>query len=144
MKKRIGTAAAALLLLTLTGCIGATSTLDVYAADNPPTENGRRSIGAAKASNRGLYLFYYLPVWSGKPQTPNLYRYKAFQDYLRKGYMNLMLDAGRAELGGKEIENVRYLSSSNGWWGLGIFWLRSMHAEATIIGDPPAAEKKKK
>ncbi len=138
-------AAALATVFVLTGCIAATSTLDTYPPDpQAVAESGNRALAAAKASNRGLYLFYYLPIWSGKPHVPNLYRYLMFKDYLRKGYMTSMLNAAREKVAGESIENARYMSHCNGWWGLGIFWIRSMHAEATIIGDPAAKDKKKK
>lgn len=148
MKKLWILAASAAMVISLTGCIAATSTLETYPPDQAiVAETGGRALAAAKVSNRGVYIFYYLPIWSGKPHVPNLYRFRMFKDYLSKGYMTSMLYAAQKKVGGEKIENARYMSHCNGWWGLGILWMRTMHAEATIIGDPAkdkAKDKKKK
>jgi len=146
MKRLFGLLAAALLIVpALTGCIAATSTLDTYPPDQRMlTESGGLALAAVKASNRGLYLFYWFPIWSGKPQTPNLYRYKVFKDYLLKGYMTLMLDEARHDLGGQSVEDIRHVSRANGWWGLGVLWSRSMYAEGVVVGDAKAKDGKKK
>ena len=132
---KIRVTAAALALLLLASC--ATSTV-VHrpVADGQKTLAGHPAAMHVEGMISGVYLFYWLPLWSGQWTKPNRQDYDLFTDNLKPRHMYKMLDmyARKHEWG--KVEDVTVSERSTGWIGLWIFWKRSIHASGL------AAEKK--
>ena len=65
----LSVAGAALLLLC--GCMGGTSITRVDPVPQGTEYQGREVLGIIKAQNRGMFLFYGIPIWTGRPASPN-------------------------------------------------------------------------
>ena len=125
---------AAALLLLLCGCMGGTSITEVDPVPAGTEYQGRKVLGIIKAENRGMYLFYGIPIWSGRPTAPNYRQYKMFHNYLRPGYMDQMLELEGRLLKAKKIAVVHTAEQSSGWFSLWIVWTRQMNAEGIALG----------
>ena len=124
MKIRI--TAAALALLLLASC--ATSTVMHQPADGQKTLDGHPAAMHVEGMISGVYLFYWLPLWSGKWTRPNRQDYDVFTDNVKPRFVYNMLDAYSWQHGWGKVEDVTLSESSAGWIGLWIVWKRSIHA----------------
>lgn len=110
--------------------------------------SGRAVVGNIEASNTGLYLFYWLPVWSGSTTRPNRREYNMFSDRLHNRYMYPMLETRAKVLGGDGVEDILSRESSTGWMTLWIFWRRTRFLSAVAVDrhapKPAAASSKNK
>lgn len=110
--------------------------------------SGRAVVGNIEASNTGLYLFYWLPVWSGSTTRPNRREYNMFSDRLHNRYMYPMLETRAKVLGGDGVEDILSRESSTGWMTLWIFWRRTRFLSAVAVDrhapKPAAASTKNK
>ena len=67
------------------------------------SSTGREVVANLKGSNNGLFLFYYIPLWSGSVTRPNRRNYECFENQLRPKYLMRMLNARAEKLeGGRE------------------------------------------
>ena len=133
MKKRFfAVCAVAAALLTATGCV--TSTVErMDPVPDQTSGSGRRVIANLKAVNNGVFLFYYIPIWTGAPGSPNRRDWDLFENKLRDKHMHRMLNNYAAKLKADGVEDVQLSESSTGMLGLWIFWRRTRTATAVAV-----------
>ena len=141
--KRFRILAAALpLALCASGCV--TSTLRYT-----PAEPGRVARSGVPVSyvvdgmNSGVYLFYYIPLWSGNPYCPNQHSYDLFRHRVDDKAIYRMFDLAAYRMHLARYEDVTVEHRSSGVWTLWIFWKRSVHGRAVLIDEKPAKRKKR-
>ena len=128
--------------LLLCGCT-VTSTVTCHpAAAGEVSKSGSPVKWHLQGYNRGLYLFYAIPLWSGKPNRPNKRDYDTFQHHLRDRDMIELLDRRREFLDTETLEDVTIRHSSSGWWSLWILWHRSSSGSAVACGGKDNTEKR--
>lgn len=136
MKRSLLSFAAALFVLcAASGCV--TSTLKMT-----PAEPGRLSRSGKPVAyslvgmNSGVYLFYYIPLWTGNPNYPNQRDYDIFRDRVDDKAIYRMFDGAnrRRRTGG--VEDVSITSHSSGVWTLWIFWKRSVYGRGVLVSKP--------
>lgn len=133
IRSRLIIFAAALFLLS--GC--ATSTLICQRPfTGQKSSTGNPVEGNIDASISGVYLFYWIPLWSGHPKYPNQREYNTFTDYVRPKYMSIMLENYRRRHEYDAIEDVEVKTSSSGIWTLWIFWTKDIRAQAVAVSHP--------
>ncbi|MDD3885408.1 MAG: hypothetical protein PHI35_00870 [Victivallaceae bacterium] len=131
----IAVAALMLLLLISAGCT--TSTISETKFSHGETApSGRELVANIKGSNTGLFLFYYLPIWSGSYTKPNRRDYDFWENQLRFKHMDMMLRRRAEKLGADDIENMRISENSSGFWSLWILWKRNIMASADAVRNP--------
>ena len=140
MKKLILLGAAILLLC---GCTSTSAITQFPGQKGEVSSGGKPITWHLKASNRGLYLFYFIPIWSGKPNRPNKAVYDTFQDHLTDRDMLELLDKRRQQLKGDALEDMTVRYASSGWWSLWIFWHRSSVGSAVITGERKNKDKER-
>ena len=133
MIRRVRMAASALLLLgTLTGCV--TSTLRIT-----PAEPGRVSSSGARVThvldgmNTGIYLFYWIPLWSGNPHYPNQHDYDLLRHRVNDKEIYRMFDDTAKRMGKEHVEDISIRTGSSGIWTLWIFWKRSVRGTGYLV-----------
>ena len=139
MKKGLGVFLLA-VLLTGGGC--ATSVLrwhpgragQVSSAGNPV-------LWDLQGSNRGIYLFYWIPIVCGDSRRPNRFDYDVFRHRINEKHAIVLMNSRLRLLKADAVEDLSVLYSSNGWYGLGIIWTRSLTARAVAVKK---AKKNKK
>ena len=121
-----------MIFLMLTGCV--TSTVKHYKAQTGDTSSsGKPAVAYLEGMNSGVYLFYYIPLYSGRPGYPNRGEYDSLKDNLKSGHMQFMLKKYASRLNADAIEDLKIHSASSGIWSLGILWKRSIHGTATAV-----------
>ena len=131
---------AAAVLLT-GGCVR-TSTLEWTPAQaGDVSSSGKEVAYHLKARNCGLYLFNFIPIWSGKVSRPNRKDYELWEDMVNEWDMRRLLDRKLEQLGASHVEDVKMSSYSSGAWTLWIFWKKSMTASAVAIKKAPEPKK---
>ena len=123
----------ALMALFLAGCAH-TSTLSW----EPPVPGQKSSEGNPvvwnmSAENNGMFLFYYFPIWSGHPTSPNRFDYKLCQNKLTRANMRRLLECKLEPLKADRVEDVKITESSSGMAGLWIIWKRSVRGEGVAV-----------
>lgn len=114
------------------GCV--TSTVKhVRAEKGTTTADGRKVVAYMQGMNSGMFLFYYIPLWSGKENRPNRRDYDTFENHIERKHMRKMLDIHAKKLGGDGVEDVKIHTASSGFWSLWILWKRSIHGTATVV-----------
>ncbi len=135
MKKFLMFSAAGVLLLSASGCI--TSTAQHY----PPVEDqrsssGKRVIANLEVANNGVFLFYFIPIWTGSPGRPDRMDWDLFENQLKDKHMYLMLHGYSQRLKADGVEDIRMSERSTGMLGLWIFWRRTRMASAVAVDNP--------
>ena len=124
---------AALTALLFAGCAH-TSTLKWTAGEpGQVTSSGKKVHWNLTAVNNGMYLFNFIPLWSGHPTHPNRHEYELFQHLLTRPKMRLLLDDKLRELNVDAVEDISYTESSSGAMGLWIVWKRTMTATGAAV-----------
>lgn len=132
MKIQLGCAAAVLMLLC--GCVSSRCEWsDPYAGQT--STDGNPVIANIEGMNSGVFLFYAIPLWSGQEGRPNRGLYYSLENHVRPKHIRRMFDIYCEKLSGNRVEDLVYEERSNPWWGLFIFWKRSIHGRAVITGD---------
>lgn len=132
MGKAAMTAVLVAITLAMSGC--ATSEMIMQ-----PPAAGQTGPGGAKvvenleARNWGVFLFYWIPVWSGNPGRPNQRDYVVFENRVKEKYMEIMFRNRAKQLKAGEVEDIRVRESSTGFFSLWILWRRSMSATAVAV-----------
>ena len=143
MRAKLLLPVAAALLLCSAGCV--TSTLKIT-----PAEPGRRSASGAPVThvlegmNSGVYLFYWIPLWSGNPNFPNQRNYDLFRHRVNDKAIYRMFDVTARRMRSSRFEEVQTSSRSSGVWTLWIFWKRSVHGHAVLVREKRHRHKNKK
>lgn len=120
------------ILLLCTGCT--TSVCRHYkAAPGTRSSSGKAVVAGIEGQNTGCFLFYSIPVWSGKPHRPNEKKWSMWRNYIRPRDMRKMLTARAKQLGADGIEDLHTEETSSGLWSLGILWTRSISAHCTAV-----------
>ena len=128
------------LLLCVSGC--ATSTLTRHdALPGQLSSAGHVVDRNLDASITGIYLFYFLPLWSGEYRYPNEHDYRTFSHYVRPKYIHLMLERYRDRHKLGAIEDLKTEERSSGIWTLWIFWKREIRAHAVGTVREKKSEK---
>ncbi len=132
---------AVLLLSSCAAGCAHTSTLEWQeAAPGEKSSSGKRVLWRLKATNNGMFLFYWIPIWTGYATRPNRHEYKVFENDLNSYSVRRTLDRYLEEMGADAVEDFKWSETSSGWLGLGIIWKRSISAEGVAITSKP--EKK--
>ena len=129
-------------LLFLCGCMGGTSLTAVDPVPKGTSYQGRKVLGIIKAENRDIFLFYGIPIWTGRPTSPNFRQYAMFRNYLLPGYMDQMLEYEGRLLKAKKIAVVHASEQSSGWFSLWIVWTRQMRVEGIALGKEEEEPRK--
>ena len=114
------------------GCVTSTVT-HIKAEPGTETADGRRVVAHLQGMNSGVFLFYWIPLWSGKENRPNRRDYDTFQNHIERKHMRKMLDLHARRLGADEVEDLRIHTQSSGFWSLWILWKRSVHGTGTAV-----------
>jgi len=134
---------AALLAFFSAGCV--TSTLKYT-----PAEPGRVSSSGAPVSyvvegqNSGIYLFYYIPLWTGTPQHFNQRDYDLLEHRINDKAIYRMFDVAAKRKRAARYEDVEISFRSSGIWALWIIWKRSVHGRAVLIDEKRSKRGKQK
>lgn len=118
----------------LAGSVGCNTSI---VKSQPPVKGQTSSTGAPvvanlEGSNWGLFLFYYIPLWSGNPNRPNRRDYITFRNRIGNKYTTGMLRGWARQLKA-DVEDVQITDSSTGAFSLWIFWRRSQTATAVAV-----------
>lgn len=141
MKKIILPLFCAAAAVMLAGCVQTSTVTWSPAIPGQKSSDGHKAVWNLHARNCGLYLFYYIPIWSGKVTRPNRGDYEIFKDNVNEWGMYRLLDSRLAMLDASRVEDVKFKSHSSGMLGLWIFWKRSMIADAVAV--VPGGKSKK-
>ena len=145
--RRAAAALLAVLLMLPAGCV--TSTFRM--TDPEPgqlSSEGHAIKKVLHGMNTGVYLFYWIPLWSGSPRHPNRHDYDLFMHQVDWKAMRRMFDKANRKLKGDGIEDFSCRESSSGAYGLWIVWKRAVRAEALCVsyrkksGKAAGSEKK--
>lgn len=132
VKKFILMALAAALVFG-SGCAATSSMSFEKAPEGAVSSTGKPILGYAKVYNSGLFLFYYLPIWSGSISRPNQRKYDTFSHKIKEKYMDMMLKDLKARVNGSGVEDIDIRESAFGAFTLWIFWRRYISATAVIV-----------
>ena len=138
MKKLILVCGAVVLLC---GCTSTSTIMQFPGKKGEMSSNGKPVSWHLKAENRGLYLFYFIPIWSGKPDYPNRAVYDTFRHHLTDRGMLELLDCRRQRMKGEALEDMTIRYSSSGWWSCWILWHRSSIGTAVVTGESKNSER---
>ena len=101
-------------------------------AEGQTSSSGERVVANLEGSNWGIFLFYYIPLWSGNPNRPNRRDYVTCRNRIENKYTDMMLKGWAKQLKA-EVEDVEITESSTGFFSLWILWRRSQHATAVAV-----------
>jgi len=123
---------AAVLFLLPSGCV--TSTFRMTDPDpGQCSSEGHPIRKVLHGMNTGIYLFYWIPLWSGSPRRPNRREYDLFTHQVDWKAMRRMFDKANRRLKGDAIEDFSCRESSSGAFGLWIVWKRAVRAQALCV-----------
>ena len=119
--------------LVFSGCAH-TSTLTWEApVAGQKSSEGNPVVWNLSAVNNGMFLFYFIPLWSGHPTSPNRHDYKIGQNKLTRANMRRQLECLLKPLEADRVEDVKISESSSGAMGLWIIWKRSVKGEGVAV-----------
>lgn len=122
-----------LALVFLTGCV-TSSVKHTMASPGEKSSSGNRAVAKLEGMNSGVFLFYYIPLWSGKDTRPNRQEYRTFRNLVEQKNMKRMFDTyARKFMKADGVEDIKTEEKSSGIWTLGIFWKRSIHGTGTAV-----------
>ncbi len=129
----------AAVLLVCGGC--ATSLLSWRPAEGTRcSSSGDRVLWDLQGSNKGFYLFYWITIFCGDSNRPNRSDYDVFRHRINEKHAYVLLRSRLKPLKADAVEDVSVTFQSNGWYGLGIVWVRSLSARGVAVKK---AKKKK-
>ena len=131
MGKAVMTVALAAPILITAGCNTSVVTM-LPPAEGQTSSSGERVVANLEGSNWGIFLFYYIPLWSGNPNRPNRRDYVTCRNRIENKYTDMMLKGWAKQLKA-EVEDVEITESSTGFFSLWILWRRSQHATAVAV-----------
>ena len=134
-------AGALLAALFLAGC--AASTWRITPADpGRVAKSGKHVAFTVEGMNSGVYLFYYIPLWSGSPTNPNENRIGMFRHRVDDKAIFRMFDAANKRMRTDGVEEITVDHRSVGVWTLWIVWKRSVHGRGLLVSKKPVRTKK--
>ena len=131
---KYGTLAPLLLaLVLLSGCV--TSTVKhTMASPEENSSSGSKAVARLEGMNSGVFLFYFIPLWSGKDTRPNRREYRTFRNLVEPVNMKRMLTVySKKFLKADGVEDIKTEEKSSGVWTLWILWKRSVHGTGTAV-----------
>lgn len=129
------------VMLLCAGCAH-TSTLEWEKAyPDQVSSEGNPVLWNLTATNRGMYLFNFIPLWTGHPTHPNRHEYEIGQDMLSRPQMRRMMDIHLKKWGADKVEDVQVSSSSSGAFSLWIVWRKTMRATGVAVKVMPEDKK---
>ena len=133
MKSRLVLPVAALLLLLgSAGCV--TSTLKISPAEpGRVSSSGDRVTHVLEGMNTGVYLFYWIPLWTGNPKRPNQRDYDILRHRINDKAIYRMFDSAAKRMGKGRVEDIQVRTGSSGVWTLWIFWKRSVRGTGSLV-----------
>jgi len=87
-----------------------------------------------EGQNSGIYLFYYIPLWTGNPYHPNERDYDLLEHRINEKEIFRMFDVAVKRKNAVRYEDVTVTYYSSGVWTLWIVWKRSVHGRGVLIG----------
>jgi len=136
--KRFSILLAAALFLAFCGSGCATSTLKYIPAEpGTKSRNGSPVSYVVEGMNSGVYLFYYIPLWTGNPRWPNQHDYDLFRHRVDDKAIYRMFDVAAHRMHSARYEDAVVTHHSVGVWTLWIFWKRSVHGRALLVSEKP-------
>ena len=135
-------AAAVLSALLFGGCAASTWRI-TPAAPGRIAKSGKHVAFSVEGMNSGVYLFYYIPLWSGSPTNPNENRIGMFRHRVNDKAIFLMFDEANKRMHTNGVEEIVTDHRSVGIWTLWIFWKRSVHGRALLVSKKPVKTKKR-
>ena len=94
---------------------------------------GNRALWDLQGSNKGFYLFYWIPIFCGDSNCPNRSDYDLFRHRINEKHAYVLLRSRLKPLKADGVDDVSVTYQSNGWYGLGIVWVRSLSARGVAV-----------
>ena len=143
MKKTPMLLAALLLAVFSAGCV--TSTLKYIPADPGSTSKKGTPVSyVVEGMNSGVYLFYYIPLWTGNPYYPNQHSYDLLHHRIDDKAIYRMFTVAAARMHSARFEDVEISYRSSGIWTLWIIWKRSVHGRAVLVSEQRHKHRKRR
>jgi len=134
--KRISLLLASALFLAFCGAGCVTSTLKYTPADpGAKSSKGSPVSYVVEGMNSGVYLFYYIPLWTGNPRSPNQRDYDLFRHRIDDKAIYRMFDVAAHRMHSARYEDAVVTYRSSGIWTLWIVWKRSVHGRALLVSE---------
>ena len=93
---RYGTIISLFLALILSGgCVTSTVTHRMEPQAKEKDKSGKHVVAQLDGMNSGVFLFYYIPLWSGKDTRPNRREYRTFRNLVRSASPSILLESPR-------------------------------------------------
>ena len=141
--RRLTVFAAAVLTAVLFGGCASSTWRITPAAPGRVAESGRHVAFSIEGMNSGVYLFYYIPLWSGNPTCPNENQIDMFRHRVDDKAIYRMFDAANKRMRTDGVEEITVDHRSVGVWTLWILWKRSVHGRALLVDKKPVTTKKR-
>ena len=138
--KRIAMLSAVLSLLAA-GCT--TAVCRHYDTEMAAGSSGRPAVAVIRGMNRGIFLFYGIPLWSGTPHRPNENEWDLWRNQVRERDIRRMLRQRAVQLGADDVDDVKIRETSSGWWSLWIVWRRTISGTGVAVRDADKSKGKK-
>lgn len=135
-------AAAVLSAFLLAGCASSIWRI-TPAAPGRLAKSGKYVAFSIEGMNSGVYLFYYIPLWSGSPTTPNENSIDIFRHQVDDKAIFRMFDKANKRMRTDGVEEIVIDHRSVGFWTLWIVWKRSVHGRALLVSHKPITTKKR-
>ena len=97
------------------------------------SSSGGRVLWDLQGSNRGIYLFYWIPIFCGDSNGPNRSDYDIFRHRINEKHAHILLYSRLRPLKADAVDDISVTYRANGWYGLGIFWIRSLSARGVAV-----------
>ena len=142
MKRSLLWFAAVLTALFVSGCV--TSTLKYTPADpGSVSRSGAPVTYIVDGMNTGVYLFYFIPLWTGNPYHPNQRDYDLLEHRIDDKEIYRLFDVAVKRKHATRYEDVSITYYSSGIWTLWIIWKRSVHGRAVLVREKKRRDEKR-
>lgn len=129
------TAGLAAALLPAAGCVSGQTSVTRITPPEPEqrASDGSRAVANLLVENRGVYLFNWLPVWSGNPYRPNLRKYHLFEDDMHPIHLRFMLEQAARKAGADRYTDEATVVNETGASSLWLLWSRTTRITAVAV-----------
>jgi len=135
--------AAALLAVFSAGCV--TSTLKyIPAAPGTTSKKGTPVSYVVEGMNTGVYLLYFIPLWTGNPYHPNQRSYDLLSHRIDDKAIYRMFTVAAARMHSAGFQDTEISYRSSGIWTLWIIWKRSVHGRAVLVSEKPHKHRRRR
>ena len=108
------------------------------------SSSGGRVLWDLQGSNKGFYLFYWIPIFCGDSNCPNRSDYDVFRHRINEKHAYVLLGSRLKPLKADAVDDVSVVYHANGWYGLGIVWVRSFSARGVAVKKIKKGKKRHK